>query len=103
MLERVYTIPIRKYLTDSPKWRKSEKAMFIVEDFLKKHMKSDKIKVDKSVTEKIWERGGQKPPSKLRVVATKDDEGLITVKLFEETSVKEEVSEEKPKEKSTNK
>jgi large subunit ribosomal protein L31e len=46
-------------------------------------MKSDDIKIDSSVNEKIWERGIQKVPPKIKVKATKEEDGSVSVTLVE--------------------
>jgi large subunit ribosomal protein L31e len=84
--ERIYTIPLRKKIKTVPRWRRSEKAVKIVREFLSKHMKAeiDKVKLDPSINEKIWERGSQKPPGKIRVRAVKFDDGVVEAELVEE-------------------
>jgi large subunit ribosomal protein L31e len=46
-------------------------------------MKSDDIKIDASVNEKIWERGIQKTPSKIKVKAVTEEDGSVSVTLVE--------------------
>ena len=46
-------------------------------------MKSDDIKLDSSVNEKVWERGIQKIPSRIKVKATKEEDGSVSVTLAE--------------------
>ena len=64
-MERVYIIPLRD-VKRVPRTIRSPKAIRLVREFLKKHMKSDDIKIDSSVNEKIWERGIQKVPPKIQ-------------------------------------
>jgi len=81
-MERVYIIPLRDVKRVSRTIR-SPKAVRLVREFLKKHMKSDDIKIDSSVNEKIWERGIQKVPPKIKVKATKEEDGSVSVTLVE--------------------
>jgi large subunit ribosomal protein L31e len=81
-MERVYIIPLRD-VKRVPRTIRSPKAMRLVREFLKKHMKSDDIKIDSSVNEKIWERGIQKVPPKIKVKATKEEDGSVSVTLVE--------------------
>jgi large subunit ribosomal protein L31e len=81
-MERVYIIPLRD-VKRVPRTIRSPKAVRIVREFLKKHMKSDDIKIDSSVNEKIWERGIQKVPPKIKVKATKEEDGSVSVTLVE--------------------
>ena len=39
--------------------------------------------ISNEVNEKVWSRGIEKPPRKIRVRAVKDKEGVITVHLAE--------------------
>ena len=81
-MERVYVIPLRD-VKKVPRTIRSPKAIRLVREFLQKHMKSDDIKIDSSVNEKIWERGIQKVPPKIKVKATKEEDGSVSVTLVE--------------------
>jgi large subunit ribosomal protein L31e len=47
-------------------------------------MKSDDVKLDKSINEAVWARGSQKPPRRIRVRAMKFDDGQVQAELAEE-------------------
>jgi large subunit ribosomal protein L31e len=81
-MERVYIIPLRD-VKRVPRTIRSPKAVRLVREFLKKHMKSEDIKIDNSVNEKIWERGIQKVQPKIKVKATKEEDGSVSVTLVE--------------------
>jgi len=49
--------------------------MAIIKKFIKKHMKTEEIRLDKSITEGIWKRGSQRPPGKIRIKVTETEEG----------------------------
>jgi len=83
-VERVYTINLRKELIETPRWRRANRAIKLIREFVQRHMKSDKIKLDQRLNEKIWERSGKKPVMKLRIKVKKDDDGTVHVTLFEE-------------------
>ena len=80
--ERIYTVPLSKAWI-SPRTRHSQRAIRILKSFVMKHMKidGDSIKITNEVNEKIWKRGIQKPPRKIKVRVTKDSEGIVTVHL----------------------
>ena len=90
--ERFYTIPLRKVWI-SPRKKRAPKAARLVKSFVIKHMKirtepdeeeePEKLVIDNEVNEKLWERGIEKPPRKIRVRVVKDKEGVITVLLAE--------------------
>ncbi len=75
MEEKIFTINIRKSLANAPRWEKSKKGVGIVRNFLKRNMKCDEIKIGKTITEEIWKRGNQHPPSKIRIKAIETEEG----------------------------
>lgn len=81
-MERTYTIPLRD-VKNVQRTIRAAKAIKVVQEFLKKHMKADDVKIDASLNEKIWERGIQKIPSKIKVKAVKDDDGVVEATLAE--------------------
>jgi large subunit ribosomal protein L31e len=81
-VERVYTIPLRS-VKETPRWKRAKRAAMEVRKYLEKHMKTEanNIKIDKTINEKLWERGISKPPSKIRVRAVKFDDGIVEAEL----------------------
>ncbi|MDP3065332.1 MAG: 50S ribosomal protein L31e [Methanobacteriaceae archaeon] len=79
-MERIYTIPLRD-VKKVPRTQRSPRATRYLRDFIKRHMKSEDVKIDASVNEKIWERGIQKIPPKIKVKATKEEDGSVLVTL----------------------
>jgi len=100
-MEKVYVIPLRKAFRSS-RTKRASKAIKVVRDFLHQHMKSDNIKLGRSVNESVWARGIQKIPRKIRVHADKDENGVVYVEMlgveikFRKEEVKEEKKEAKP-------
>lgn len=88
-LERVYTINLGKVLL-SPNNQRAKRAVNMVREFARHHMKTQEIKIEDELNQKIWARGMRHPPRKIRVRMTKTDEGHIIVSPYEEV-------EEKPK------
>ena len=92
--ERTYTIPLGKALVRPPK-KRAPRAMSMIRTFITKHMKltadvdEEEMKelpvlvIRNEVNEKVWSRGIEKPPRKIRVRATKDQDGNVTVYLAE--------------------
>jgi len=90
--ERFYTIPLRKAWLSTRK-KRAPRAIRIVKSFVLKHMKvrteaegeeeAEKLVIDNEVNEKLWSRGIEKPPRKIRVRVVKDKEGVVTVLLAE--------------------
>ncbi len=81
VLERVYTIPLRRETLKVPPFRKANKAAKAVREFISKHMKSTNVSIGKYLNLKIWEHGAKNPPHHVKVNAVKDDKGKVTVEL----------------------
>jgi large subunit ribosomal protein L31e len=81
-MERVYVIPLKE-VKNVPRTIRSPRAVRYVKEFIKRHMKTDDVKIDTSLNEKIWERGIQKIPPKIKVKAIKDEDGTVAVTLVE--------------------
>ena len=83
VVERVYSIRLRQKMKKYPRWLRAKKSAKYVRNFLSRHMKvePEKIKIDTSINEKIWERGAQKPPAKIRIRAVKFDDGVVEAEL----------------------
>lgn len=79
-IERVYTIPLRSGWLKTPRARRSNKAVRMVRDFVKKHTKSTDVKISKGVNELIFSHGFKKPPAKIKV-EVKGDFSKVNVKL----------------------
>jgi len=94
--ERVYTVPLGKALIQPPN-KRTARAVRMLKSFMIKHMKLEtrkegeaeeeetapRLTIDNEVNEKLWSRGIEKPPRKIRVRAEKDKEGNVTVYLAE--------------------
>jgi large subunit ribosomal protein L31e len=94
--ERFYTIPLGKAWLMPPN-KRAPKAIRLIRDFVKRHMKLEakaegeeeeesepkRLIISNEVNEKVWSRGIEKPPRKIRVRAAKDKDGNVTVYLAE--------------------
>jgi large subunit ribosomal protein L31e len=80
--ERIYIIPLRR-AKDAPRNRRVPRAVKIVQEYLKRHMKSDKIKLNEELNQKLWERGIEHVISRVRVRAVKADDGSVEAFLAE--------------------
>ena len=81
-MERIYTIPLRD-VKRVPRTKRSPKAMRYNREFIQKHMKTEEVIIDQAVNEKIWERGREKIPSKIKVKAVENDDA-VEVTLVDE-------------------
>ena len=91
--ERIYTIPLQRALVRPPK-RRAPRAMQLIKLFVIRHMKMPvtiteeddelpQLIITQQVNEKIWGKGIEKPPRKIRVRVTKDKNDNVTVYLAE--------------------
>jgi large subunit ribosomal protein L31e len=81
--EQIYIIPLRD-VQHTPRWERGKRAMKAIRDYLARHMKSEEIKLDRSINEAVWERGSHKPPTRIRVRAMKFEDGQVQAELAEE-------------------
>src|SRR5437870_10508986 len=82
-LTRVYTINLgRAWLT--PEYKRTDRVINMIRKFATKHMKSDEIKLEQDLNRQIWSRGKTNPPRKVRVKMVKDEDGVVTVSLYED-------------------
>lgn len=79
-LERTYIIPLRRHYVKTQPYLRAKKSMSLIRAFLKKHMKSEDIKLGKELNELVWARGGKKVPGKVTVLAKKEGE-TVTANL----------------------
>ena len=91
-LERVYTIPLGKVLL-SANTHRAVRAINMIKEFARRHMKTYTIKIDEEISHIIWARGVRSPPRKIRVKMTKTDEGYILVSPYQDEIDSEVVPE----------
>lgn len=82
--ERVYMVPLSRAWI-GPRNKRAPRAVRILRSFIMRHMKveEDSLRISNEVNERLWSRGIQKPPRRIRVRAVKDTEGVVTVRLAE--------------------
>ena len=89
-LTRVYTINLgRAWIT--PEHKRTDRVINMIREFATKHMKSDDIKLEQDLNRQIWSRGKTNPPRKVRVKMVKDEDGVVTVSLYEDMPAATEV------------
>ena len=80
-LERVYTIPLGKVKLSQSQHR-AVRAINMIREFARHHMKIETIKIDEELARYIWSKGVRSPPRKIKVRMSKTDEGYVLVSLF---------------------
>ena len=81
--EQVYVIPLRD-VKRVPFYKRANAAIKDIRNYLEHPLKSDDVKLDKSINEAVWARGSQKPPRRIRVRAMKFEDGQVQAELAEE-------------------
>ena len=72
-VERKYIIPLRKEFNKVPNYRKTQKAIKAIRNFIIKHMKVNEVKISKELNLEIWKHGRQNPPAKIEIKTIKED------------------------------
>jgi len=94
-VERVYTVNLGKVLL-SPDNQRAKRAVNMIKEFARHHMKIEQIKLEEDVSHLLWSRGIKHPPRKIRVRMTKTDEGYVLVSIYEGEEESIEKEEKKP-------
>ncbi len=81
--ERIYTVPLRKVYWTGTRLRRAKRAVRVLREFVEQHMKPEEIVIQPEVNERIWSRGIQKPPRRIRIRVTKNADNLVRVYLAE--------------------
>ncbi len=86
-IEREYVIPLREKCRPVARYKKTNKAVKSVKEFLARHMKIrdrdlNKIKLNIHLNEFLWARGIKNPPHKVKVKAVKEGD-IVNVELVD--------------------
>jgi ribosomal protein L31E len=80
-LIRTYIIPLRKAWLKTQRYKRAPKAARTVAAFIKRHMKTDDVRITPDLNHLLWEHGIKNPPGKIKVDAKKDDKGVCVVQV----------------------
>ncbi len=107
VLERIYTIPIRREWEKAPRYKRAKKAVKAVKEFLAQHMNVydrdlKKIKIERWLNMALWSRGIKHPPARIKVKAVKDGD-IVRAELADlpKRAFKEQEKKEKAAAKTT--
>lgn len=86
--EREYVIPLRDKWKRVPRYKRANKAIKAIKEFLAKHMKTENrdlklVKLDKFINEQVWFRGIKKPPARIKVKVIKESNGEVRAELVD--------------------
>ena len=62
VLERIYNVPLRKEYQKAPRWKRTEKAVVGLRQFLGKHMESENVLLNTPLNNHLWKHGIKNPP-----------------------------------------
>ncbi|MFT4344102.1 MAG: 50S ribosomal protein L31e [Candidatus Woesearchaeota archaeon] len=80
-LEREYVIPLRRKFLLVPKYRRAEKSVTAIREFMTKHMKGNEVRIGRHLNMELWKHGARNPPHHVTVIAKRNDEGIVDVEL----------------------
>lgn len=88
LIKREYIIPLRKEWLKVPVYKRANKAVKAIKEFMVRHMKVydrdlRNIKIDILLNNELRFKGIRHPPAKIKVLAIKNSEGTVDVKLAE--------------------
>lgn len=85
MERRTLIVPLRA-LKRVPRTKRAPSAIKVLKRHVARHMKADEesVLIWHTVNEKIWARGREKPPSKIKVEVVKFADGMVEVSLPKE-------------------
>lgn len=65
---KIFNIPLRA-TKNVPRTKRAPRAINEIKEYVARHMRADigNVWIDNLINERIWERGIEKPPSKIRV------------------------------------
>jgi len=88
IVEREYIVPLRREWLKVPSYKRANKAVKALKQFIAQHMKIydrdlRKVKVDNLLNNEIRFRGIKKPPARIKVKAIKYDNDIVRVELVD--------------------
>lgn len=100
-MERIYTVNLRREVLKVARWRRAERAVRALRAFVKRHMKveEDKVKLSERLNNYLWHRGAKNPPTRVRIIAKKLEDGRVEVDIYELTPKAKVEGKEKGEEK----
>lgn len=97
-IKREYVVPLRRGFQNTPRYKRTHKAIRVLKEFIVKNMKSDDVKIGKRLNDFMWKHGIKNPPAKVNVVAIKDKDNQVKVELsgFDYVEFKQ-IADDEPK------
>ncbi len=86
MVEKIFTLNLRRKFLMAPKWRRTKKAMTVLEEQIIHYTKATDVKIGRWLNEAVWMHGGKNPPGKVKVkveIVSEKDRKIAKAELFE--------------------
>ena len=83
VLKRSYVIPLKDAYR-APRKRRAKVAIRIIHEFIQRHLKVKYVVIRNEVNEYVWSRSIEKPPRRVKVLASKVEDDVAEVSLAEE-------------------
>ena len=80
VLERTYVVPLVKARKKTV-YKRTPRAVRILRDFVKRHMKAEAVVILPRVNEVLWRQSVRNPPRRIVIKAVKYDDGTVEVDL----------------------
>ena len=83
--EHIFIVPL-KVPRGMPSYKRAERSMRDLREFLSKHTKTpmEDVHIDASINNLIWTGGGKRVPARLRIRAVKFDDGVVEAEALAE-------------------
>ncbi|MFH1399904.1 MAG: 50S ribosomal protein L31e, partial [Nanoarchaeota archaeon] len=73
-IERTFNVPLRAAFVNTPKYKRTNKAVKTLREFLAHHMKTEKILIGKQLNNHMWANGIKNPPHHVKITVIKEDD-----------------------------
>jgi len=78
VLKRLYIVPLVKAWA-APRKKRVPRAVRLLKEFAKRHMKAEEVWISNAVNEILWRRGIEKPPRRVKVWMLKDKDDVVYI------------------------
>ena len=88
--QRIMTINLRRAIEAVPRYKRAAAAAKFMSQFVGRHMKAQRVRLEIPVNNELFKNSIKNPPTKMRVICSKDEKKVVTVSL-----IKAETAEKK--------
>ncbi|MBN2330188.1 MAG: 60S ribosomal protein L31 [Candidatus Aenigmarchaeota archaeon] len=88
--EHVFTIPLRSEWLGTRRVMRAKRSVSTIRGFIIRNTRAKSVRISAKLNDSLWAGGAKNPPSRIRVKASVDSEGVASVKLPHEITLEEE-------------